>query len=291
VQRALFAAVTFAGCYAPSVAPGVPCGNECPYGFTCIAHACVTSTGDEDGDGVANLVDNCPAAANPDQHDEDHDGLGDACDPCPYLPGGSEDADGDGVGDACDPEPQVARQRWVVFDPFTAPRPAWSFQDGSTVEGDAMHARGYSSLQVPTGELRIVAGGNIAGVTATEHSLTISFDSDPSGTRYYYCEFYDAATSDGNVSISSANGSTFTTIASTGYQKPLPSGAWTMQVDESVSAQHIAFATLLAGTPRPPVSAERTSLAFPMIAGDHLGLFVKNATVTVDYFGVIATTP
>lgn len=36
---------------------------------------------DLDGDGVDDAVDNCPAAANPDQLDADGDGVGDACDP------------------------------------------------------------------------------------------------------------------------------------------------------------------------------------------------------------------
>ncbi|WP_295388972.1 hypothetical protein [uncultured Thiodictyon sp.] len=35
---------------------------------------------DDDSDGVADVVDNCPLAANPDQADDDHDGIGNACD-------------------------------------------------------------------------------------------------------------------------------------------------------------------------------------------------------------------
>lgn len=44
---------------------------------------------DRDADGIPNVLDNCPAAANPDQEDSDDDGKGDACDPCPfkYNPG------------------------------------------------------------------------------------------------------------------------------------------------------------------------------------------------------------
>lgn len=34
---------------------------------------------DDDGDGIANTVDNCPTAPNPDQADSDGDGTGDAC--------------------------------------------------------------------------------------------------------------------------------------------------------------------------------------------------------------------
>ena len=52
--------------------------------------------GDDDGDGVPNGCDNCPATANPSQLDTDGDGLGNACDP---------DDDGDGCWDRIDDDP------------------------------------------------------------------------------------------------------------------------------------------------------------------------------------------
>jgi hypothetical protein len=74
---------------------------------------------DQDGDGILDPVDNCPANANPDQLDSDSDGQGNACDSdddndgapdasdnCPLLANADQrDGDGDGIGDACDPNP------------------------------------------------------------------------------------------------------------------------------------------------------------------------------------------
>ncbi len=72
---------------------------------------------DQDGDGVADGDDNCPAIANADQGDVDMDDTGDACDQdddgdgvsdladaFPLDPGEWSDADGDGVGDNADTE-------------------------------------------------------------------------------------------------------------------------------------------------------------------------------------------
>jgi len=71
---------------------------------------------DNDGDGIGDNEDNCPAIANADQADFDLDGLGDVCDSdkdgdgvdntsdnCPATPNaGQEDNDGDGIGNACE---------------------------------------------------------------------------------------------------------------------------------------------------------------------------------------------
>ncbi|HEX4870931.1 MAG TPA: thrombospondin type 3 repeat-containing protein, partial [Nevskiaceae bacterium] len=56
---------------------------------------------DQDGDGVPDAQDNCPAVSNPMQTDSDNDGVGDACETAPA------DGDGDGVPDATDNCPAV----------------------------------------------------------------------------------------------------------------------------------------------------------------------------------------
>jgi len=67
-----------------------------------IGDACEEVTTDGDGDGVVDSSDNCPLVANADQADSDDDGVGDACDNCPDEANPDQgDSDGDGAGDAC----------------------------------------------------------------------------------------------------------------------------------------------------------------------------------------------
>ncbi|MCM2272326.1 MAG: M12 family metallo-peptidase [candidate division Zixibacteria bacterium] len=63
--------------------------------------------GDLDGDGVADVVDNCPLVANPLQSDVDGDGVGDACDNCSLANSDQRDYDADGIGDLCDSCPSA----------------------------------------------------------------------------------------------------------------------------------------------------------------------------------------
>lgn len=93
--------------------------GSCPTGFTCtelddgndvVQFQCLPDDGqcpfnliDEDGDGVADALDNCPNDDNPDQLDSDSDGVGDVCDNCRDLGNADQaDGDGDGYGDVCD---------------------------------------------------------------------------------------------------------------------------------------------------------------------------------------------
>jgi hypothetical protein len=76
---------------------------------------------DEDKDGRADAVDNCPSAFNSDQQDTDTDGFGDVCDNCPLVANqDQEDAgDEDSVGDLCDPHPEDDGDCLVLLDRFT----------------------------------------------------------------------------------------------------------------------------------------------------------------------------
>ena len=59
--------------------------------------------GDLDGDGIADVNDNCPDTSNPEQEDSDTDGVGDVCDNCPeHVNSDQLDGDNDSIGDVCD---------------------------------------------------------------------------------------------------------------------------------------------------------------------------------------------
>lgn len=81
---------------------------------------------DRDRDGIADVQDNCPDVANPDQANEDADKFGDTCDVCPQIADNAAvDSDGDRVGDACDPNPGAHDTVWR-YDGFHSGLPSWS---------------------------------------------------------------------------------------------------------------------------------------------------------------------
>ncbi len=138
----------------------------------------LTFYADTDGDGVVDVIDNCPSIANSGQTDADHDGTGDVCDfctdtdgdgygdpgyqantcavdNCPGIANSDQaDADADGVGDVCDNCASIANaeQEDADMDGFgdacdncpNAYNPDQLDADGNGI-GDACSALGYGA--------------------------------------------------------------------------------------------------------------------------------------------------
>lgn len=320
MYRCVVVLALLAGCYSPSIAPGSPCETACPGDLVCVASVCRepgyvpgidaavadafvpvdtvdAPPGDGDADGVVDTSDNCPTAANADQHDEDGDAIGDVCDPCPHLAGTSADGDGDGdgVGDACDPQPTVGKQRIAFFDPFTSDRAEWSKGSGVSRVGETLRLVGTpytaATLQMANAETRVALGGTLVAVTggAVEHQIALEFSRNGAGTIYHYGEFYDVGGPSGAVGISRANQGVYTTLAQTSYTGVMPIGAWSMRLDTSVASQQVKLATTLGGTTRPTVSATASTPA--LAPSSTLQIGVNSVEVRVDYVVVIETMP
>jgi len=131
-------------------------------------------------------------------HDEDGDSIDDSCDVCPHIADPSQaDLDGDRVGDACDPEPTLARQKLMLFDPFTSLDPMWTIAvDEHTVADELLLAAGDGNARylyrplIPAHDTFTIGASVGPGVGV--HLITLALQPiNPPGS--FYCELYDTS--------------------------------------------------------------------------------------------------
>jgi hypothetical protein len=141
-----------------TAAPGDDCKADlsCGSGLVCNFQAatpiCLDGDLDEDGDGMSNSQDLCPATAGGSNHDEDGDKQGDSCDLCPVeaARGIVKDDDGDKLGGGCDPDDKSPGDKIIYFETFasTDALTGWTLDDAShyTVSNDQLKVKVSAAL-------------------------------------------------------------------------------------------------------------------------------------------------
>jgi hypothetical protein len=126
VRKLVLGSLFLVACTDSGTDPGGPCKADlsCADGLVCnfqaAAPICLAADADEDGDGLVNTQDFCPATPGGSNHDEDGDKQGDSCDLCPIEAWrqGTKDGDGDGLAGLCDPLDVEKGDKVVFFETF-----------------------------------------------------------------------------------------------------------------------------------------------------------------------------
>jgi hypothetical protein len=316
-----------AGCYGPTPPTGSPCGaTPCPTPLVC---APATSTcerapadgrpldatpgdgappaidaptdaaglpGDQDGDGVPDVHDNCPMIANADQHDHDHDGHGDACDRCPHLPDALDpDGDGDGVGDACDPHPTTAGDVRALWDGFYGPSldpnvwntataaGAWSTPNGVLLEQDPTIKNGSLLTTASFSNPTITTSATLNALANNVMSRGLGISAGDLGASQYY-----------DCTLTAANAATVVISTLAGGAAHNSSAAWTTTfvagdtfiVSEQVRTGGLVGASCTVVAPGAPVVTATTS-AGPSTGP--IGFVTRSVSASYDYVFVVSS--
>jgi hypothetical protein len=142
----------------------------------------------DDATSTSDARPSCTMTADP--HDEDGDGIVDACDNCPAVANANQAdvteinvrAFADGVGDACDPRPGVGGDDLRAFYSFAsdAQATAWT-GTGWSISGDELHASGTATWTITrafAGDGYLVRAEITSLTAAAPNAFVIAIDGD-----------------------------------------------------------------------------------------------------------------
>ena len=242
---------------------------------------------DTDGDGVPDSSDNCPTVANPDQHDEDGDGLGDVCDACPQFAPNGSDPDGDAIPSGCDPHPTIHGDTMIDFDPLTQAvdphHPSnWGFVTGTS---GADWTMGSDVWTVAAGSAEFAS----RNLSVTHQALDVSFTVTafgPTGTAFVaavvgadsaFGSFASCEVDldDATAALDAISGASVKTLGSAA--DPAIAAGVHYRIQASIGSAGPGCAVTV-GTGAPHVFTGNA----PKPLDEHIGIAVKNATVTIE---------
>ena len=168
---------------------------------------------DDDNDGILDIVDNCPLAANANQLDTDNDGVGDVCDTdddndgildvddnCPLIANpNQEDDDLDGIGNECDDDSDNDGVPNIID------------QCDDTPIGAIVNTDGCEVFSLPNTNFQILTTGESCS-SSNNGSISIT----TANTSFIYNAVLTSSNDSTNASFNEEN--TFTDLASGNYQ-------------------------------------------------------------------------
>ena len=222
-------------------------------------------------------------------HDEDGDGVPDVVDDCPCLADADQlDGDGDGVGDACDPEPALARQHLALFSPLTPDDTlvmhgsAWQLVGDDAVFSGGAYATLYWSASFSVA--RVTIGLDVTAVDLANPPDQIQFGTDHSGsTVWYYGELYQAGGLGPYAALSWFDGTQYAALTTTNLAA-YPVEPVEIQLDVDSGAGMLALQVTTSGGPSSVFAS-----APQLVAADGFHFGVQNAAVAVHHLCIVTT--